>query len=247
MKTFIFLFIISINTSFAQNTYFITPHVGGSSMFCKNVVSRLSFEANNSNILPLATIGINFEVQKTNISYLFGIESDNVGYSTKELTSTPTPNSFFKNVLGEERYSGSSGNIQRVFMLFKLPIFRKYIVPSEEKKFYIKPYLVTGFSYDWSSYDFEASPFISDNGLKDIISTGFRYNVSLWLGTHIAFCSKKRRLFELQITYKQGIQTLFTVARYNINTKEVYQILASRGSTLNVCLAFPIHLFRKRK
>lgn len=247
MRIFIFLLIISINTSFAQNSFFITPYFGGSNMFCKNVVSRTGFEANNSNILPLATIGINFEMQKTNLSYLFGIESDNVGYSTSELISVPTPNNFFKNVLGMERYSGSSGSIQRTFMLLKLPILRKYIVSSEEKSFYIKPHLITGFSYDWSNYDFEASPFISDNGLKDTISTGFRYNVSLWLGTHIAFYSKKKRLFELQITYKQGIQTLFSVARYNINTKEVYQILASRGSTLNVCLAFPIHLFRKRK
>lgn len=235
----LFFVILSIET-IAQKNIFITPYVGGSNAFCKQLGGVYGFKANNKNTSVLNTIGVSLEIRKQNISKVILLETDMIGYGAWEQRQFPSSTSFFLNGFLNRR-TAISMPVMRSAFLWKIPFLNQFIQKNDNTKFKAKLHFIVGSSLDYGYEPYEANSF-EDFNVRDTLFTTTRFNVSLWSGLYIDFFIKKRNAFNLQIFYKQGIQQQFSVSRYDIMSKEVYQIISSKGSVLSILLGFPIRI-----
>ncbi|MDW8295615.1 MAG: hypothetical protein RMJ97_01920 [Raineya sp.] len=229
----------------AQKNLYFLPHAGGNFVFCREFASLPEYKVRQFTYSPLGTFGLALRLEDSkNRSITIGYEEDENGYATYEERQIPYNYGPYKNTFVVNRRDARNG-IERLFFYGRFPIFQKK--QRNLNKIRVKPYLISGISYDWSVFDFEANTFVSSN-IRDTISTSSQNNISLWLGGHLVLLNKdNKKVLELQIHLKKGINILYGIIRYDYFTGEVVQLISVYGSNLTLTLGIPLKIVRFRK
>ncbi|MCS6794579.1 MAG: hypothetical protein NZ516_01315 [Raineya sp.] len=241
----IFILFILPKLSFSQKYIYFTPHAGGNFVFCREFASLPEYKVRQFDYSPLSTFGLALRLENSKNRFItIGYEQDENGYATYEEKQVPFNYGIFQNSF-VVRKRMARNEIERIYFYGRFPIFQKK--QRNLNKIRVKPYLISGISYDWSVCDFEANTFVSSN-IRDTIFTNRQNNISLWLGGHLVLLNKdNKKVLELQIHLKKGINILYGIIRYDYFTGEVVQLISVYGSNLTLTLGIPLKIVKFRK